>query len=62
MNKQYIVCWVHTTPANKQKDHYQPFIDYNDNYSAAKKFYNSLLERDNVYSANLCEIVESTDY
>lgn len=62
--KQYIVCWVERI-GKTDTDHYQPFIDMDgneDNLKAAQEFYNNLLEQDSTYTANLTEIIDSTDY
>ena len=62
--KKYIVAWaVYDNREVKIFDHYNIFIDNDSdsNYKLAKDFYEHLLTTD-VYSANICEIIESTDY
>jgi hypothetical protein len=58
--KKYIVCWI-----NQDKvDNYTVFIDDDSetNLTNATKFYNTLLDKDYVYSINLTEIIKSSDY
>ena len=50
------------------QDHYVSFGDYNNRNEAAKLWqdahveYQKLLELDQMYSANICLVLESTDY
>lgn len=63
MNKQYLVVWMLESEYSTAKtDHFQVFIDYDDNKLAAQIFYEKLLLDENTYSASLCEILDSTDY
>lgn len=74
-NPPYIVCWVekHVDPMDyndvEYVDKYKPFIETPNNKYAAKIFYAALEEfiEDeergvSLYSANLCEVIQSTDY
>jgi len=69
--KKYLVAWCIEKPyigrhfGNKkvsEKDHYQPFIDGDDNLKDAKEFYDKLVQKEFTKSANICLIIESTDY
>ena len=63
MNKQYLVAYViRDREGNAGPDLYKVFIDENNNEIMAKKFYQELLESPDTYTANLCEILDSTDY
>ena len=65
MNKKYLVAYVITTTIDFMDinhDHYKVFIDYDDNKLVAQIFYEKLLLDEDTYSANICEILESTDY
>lgn len=61
MNKDmYLVCWC-----TLSEDHYESFIDSTseENLANAERRYNELLETEqDLYSANLCKVVKSTDY
>lgn len=68
---KYIVIWMtrKNNPENPldpiEEDQYQVFIDAGSsegNKQAAITFYDHKKDEDDVYSANLCIIVESTDY
>ena len=68
-NPSYIVCWV-TKKVTPQKygdlvehtDHYKVFTDAVFNMNAAMNFYNGLVEEEDTYSANVCQVIRSTDY
>lgn len=69
--EQYIVCWMETDPNDNSKyvDHYKVFI-HGDNIekyiidpkASANRFYKDLLQKEEVYSANICLIIDSSDY
>ena len=69
MPKSYLVCWSErfepTTIKGKIKyeDHYEVFADgaSAENKKLANEKYNQLVG-DDVYTANICEIIKSTDY
>lgn len=72
--KKYIVIWfmrkdyIGKRYGNEklfEKDEYRVFIDgrsSEDNIRDATAFYNNKKDEDHVYSCNLCEIIDSTDY
>ena len=69
--KKYLVVWVTKhifLDSNKEEcvlmqDHYQAFVDGDDdNFESATNFYEDLLLKDNIYTANVCLVVQSTDY
>ena len=61
--KQYLVAYVILDKkGDAGPDMYKVFIDENSNEIMAKKFYQELIESPNTYTANLCEILDSTDY
>ena len=65
MNKKYLVAYIIDNihnPLEHNKDQYAAFIDTDDNLKNAKEFYQVLLLDEDLYSANLCEIIKSTDY
>ena len=67
MNKKYLVAYVIRYKSDFDNMHedlnnYQVFVDNEDNLSEARKFYKELLKRDETYTSNLCEILDSTDY
>ena len=65
MNKKYLVAYVMHNPdkaSEYNQDQYAAFVDAIDNLNNAKVFYEELLSDDDLYTANLCEILESTDY
>ena len=61
MNKDmYLVCWC-----TEEEDHYDVFIDSTseENLANAERRYNEVLETEiDLYSANICKVVKSTDY
>jgi hypothetical protein len=61
--KNYIVSWMEKVNG-KLIERYCTFIEDNDPSSKeeAEEFYNKLLEREEVYTANLSLIIQSTDY
>lgn len=55
----FIVCWMETTLVDHIKtDHYAT----HETYTEALVQYNQLRKRNEVYSANIAEVVHSTDY
>lgn len=68
MKKQYLVCWMKkkrsSVSGDVYKDRYRVFIDgtSGENFLHAQQFYNKVIEKGKTYSANLCEIKQSTDY
>ena len=62
MNKKYLVAYILSENKNPGEDRYVVFIDDEDNLSKAREFYKELLKVNEVYSANLCEILANTDY
>lgn len=60
--KNYIVAWMEKVNG-KLTERYCSFLEENDSQSKeeAEQFYNELLERDEVYTANLSLIIQSTD-
>lgn len=65
----YIVCWMAILEkpdkeGNIHKDHYQTYMDKTDdeNLIDATEHYNLLVNNKNIYSANICKVVKSTDY
>lgn len=67
----YIVCWMiilekPDKDGNTHKDHYKDFGVLNEsdseNHGQATEFYAQLCDNKQVYSANLCKVVSSTDY
>jgi hypothetical protein len=64
MAKKYIVVWVEELGDTSQ-DNYRVFVDGDsdeENLEPAKNFYYNTLKKDVVSSANLSEILLSTDY
>lgn len=68
---KYLLAYVARTssgaiPAGEpiDKDIYEPFIDGTtaENFAQAKARYQELKNTDNIHTANLCQIIESTDY
>lgn len=67
---KYIVCWMTKQDMENEgpgvrPDQYTPFIEELDGRSPkdqAAIFYQSLIHNPNTYSANLCKIIDSTDY
>lgn len=58
-NPPYIVCWCDSDGAS----YYKSFTDHESNKYSAKLYYDNLVKsRSDLYSANLCQIIESTDY
>ena len=68
--EKYLVIWVVKTELEEIngtqlfdfEDHYQAFVDDEDNLKSATEFYEDLLLKDNIYTANVCLVVKSTDY
>ncbi len=67
--KKYIVVWTTQRTIRRDKptvykDHYETFIDGTsvENLTKATEVYQKKLQRDNLYTASLCEIIQSTDY
>ena len=68
--EKYLVVWMadkmsvdlYGNEFKEFTDHYKAFTDYANNLELATDFYNKLLKEDDVYSANVCLIVKSTDY
>jgi len=69
--EKYLVVWVIKEvflDVNREecvsfKDHYQAFVDYEDNLKSATDFYEYLLLNEyGLYTANVCLVVKSTDY
>lgn len=60
--KNYIVSWMEKVNG-KLTEKYCTFLEENDSHSKeeAEDFYSKLLERDEVYTANLSLIIQSTD-
>lgn len=72
----YIVCYVIKAESREHRKRGTLIPDtYTDHYSVftegehgrltkqqAKKYYKSLLKQDNVHTANLTKVIESTDY
>jgi hypothetical protein len=60
----YLVCWVDTNKGKWLENKYEVFIDSTseENLTNAKKKYEEIIEDEDTYSANLCKIVQSTDY
>jgi hypothetical protein len=59
-NNMYIVCWCTLT-----EDFYEVFIDSTsqENLVNAERRYNEVLKTEqDLYSANLCKVIKSTDY
>ena len=56
----YLVAWCVNEPGGLlgAADHYEAFIDL----SRAKARFEQLTALDTTYSANVCEVLESTDY
>jgi hypothetical protein len=46
----------------KQRDHYIAFREGEYTYTDVKDAYEALLKKEEVYSASICEVKESTDY
>lgn len=64
-NKIYLVAWVVERKNKFSKDHYSVFIEGDsseENFRDAYKFYKKLIKKRKVSTANICEILESTDY
>ncbi len=65
----WLVCWTEKeldTPTKQTQhiDHYVPFIDFIDGFSPkeqATTCYQALLQREEIFSANLCHIKDSTE-
>tara|TARA_R100001510_G_scaffold47654_1_gene45052 strand:- start:38 stop:223 length:186 start_codon:yes stop_codon:yes gene_type:complete len=59
-NKGYLLVWcVDSEEWNgKQTDHYEHYHTKNN----VMKAYKRLLDIDNIYSASVCSIIDSTDY
>lgn len=62
MNKKYLVAYVIRNKKDADMDYYKVFVDNDNNKLEATNFYKGLLKRDDLYTANLCEILASTDY
>lgn len=68
--KKYIVAYTSEFISRKRdtmvkRDYWKVFIEEYDGKTPeeqAKEFYNELLQKETTYSANIAEIVESTDY
>ena len=60
MSKGYLVVWCEKSGKYKDKltDHYKYYATEKN----AQKVYNKLIKLNSVYSANVCSILESTDY
>lgn len=72
----YIVCWVVKKESRESKesrrivpekyvDHYAVFPDHEHGRTAkkeAQKYFDNLIKQDNIYSASLTKVIESTDY
>ncbi len=63
MNKGYLVVWCEkdkdwVAGSEKLTDHYKYYATEKN----AQKVYNKLIKLSSVYSANVCSILESTDY
>ena len=58
--KNYIVTWVTTDHGTD----YKVFLeqDYEDSLESARDLYNKLRSKEECWTANLCLIIESTDY
>lgn len=68
-NKNYIVAYLLRDQDKPEHlvDHYDVFIvgeetEGKTTFEMAKAFYDKLMDNENLYSANLCEIMEATDY
>lgn len=61
--KNYIVCWIERRNG-ELLDRYRSFLEQNnpDSKEEAEDFYKSLLEDEEVITANLSLIILSTDY
>ena len=59
-NKGYLLVWCEDPEDwnGKQTDHYEHYHTKND----VNKAYKRLLDMDNIYSASVCSIIDSTDY
>ena len=55
----YIVCYVIDCT---KEDVYEVFADNENNYKKAKDRYNSLIKNKEIFSANLTEIIKSTEW
>lgn len=65
-NKTFIVAYIKDVIGRrygnkKQITNFKAFVD-NDAEKESKLFYQELLKEENLYSASLCGIIESTDY
>tara|TARA_R100001086_G_scaffold224434_1_gene142419 strand:- start:268 stop:453 length:186 start_codon:yes stop_codon:yes gene_type:complete len=59
-NRGYLLVWCKDSEEwnGKQTDHYEHYRTKNNVMKAYKK----LLDMDNIYSASVCSIIDSTDY
>lgn len=59
-NRGYLLVWCADSEEwnGKQTDHYEHYRTKNNVMKAYKK----LLDMDNIYSASVCSIIDSTDY
>lgn len=66
--KIYIVCYViekaSCAISKEYEDKFRVFIDGDSeqNLHEANKFYNKIINKKKTYSANICQIIKSTDY
>ncbi len=68
--KKYLVVWVTDkieidmfgNETTVFTDHYRAFVYHDNNLKLANELYNELLNQENVYSVNVCQIIKSTDY
>lgn len=62
--KKYLVSWVEKPAPGHHRNRYTAFTDGSseENLKEATELYNTILEDETTYTANLCEIIQSTDY